>query len=57
MKLRLTVDVEYEENGEDPEILKRLLQRLPSRAADHGLMTDCGPAEVLGWSVNVEEIQ
>jgi hypothetical protein len=56
LKLRLTVDVEYDLNGTPPGDLKDYLGELPRAAAGDGLFTGFTDAEVENWSSTVEEI-
>lgn len=56
-KLRLTLDVEYELNGEEVYFLKNSLESLVFRAVGEGLLTEHSEAEVEYWTYEVEEIK
>ena len=56
-KLRLTLDVEYELNGEEVYFLKNNLESLVFRAVGEGLLTGHSEAEVEYWTYEVEEIK
>jgi hypothetical protein len=55
-KLRLTLDVEYDLNGEEAYFLKNNLESLVFRAVGEGLLTAYSEAEVDHWSYKVEEV-
>ncbi len=57
VKLRLTLDVTYNPKGEYTENLKALMRAIAESAANDGLMTGEGPAEVDVWKAEVEEVQ
>jgi hypothetical protein len=54
VRLRLTLDVEYELNGESVERMKAYLNEIGPRAANTGLMTGDTAAEVEEWASNVK---
>ena len=54
LKLRLTVDVDYNLNGEDPSLIETLLKNIPDLAAADGLLTSTTNADVEQWSAKVE---
>lgn len=56
-KLRLTLDVEYELNGTDPEYLEGALDLMIFRAVGEGLLTSYSIAEVESYECRVEEIK
>lgn len=55
-KLRLTIEVEYDLNGESVQTLKSYLFDLADRAAGEGMLTGCTDAEIVAWSANVDEV-
>lgn len=57
IKLRLTLDVEYELNGEEACFLKNNLESLVFRAMGDGLLTGDSDAEVECWTCEVEEMK
>lgn len=56
LKLRLTVDVTYDLNGEDQAVLERYLEKMVSRAIGDGLLTGASDAEVETHEVRVDEV-
>lgn len=56
LKLRLTVDITYDLNGEDPGVLERYLEEMVSRAIGDGLLTGASDAEVETHEVRVDEV-
>lgn len=56
LKLRLTVDITYDLNGEDPGVLERYLEKMVSRAIGDGLLTGASDAEVETHEVRVDEV-
>jgi len=57
MKLRLTIEVEYESNGVSDVALKDMLDHIPSHAAGTGQFTLDTPAEVSDWTHKIEIVQ
>lgn len=55
-KLRLVLDIEYDENGVPVDTLKHLLSAIPLRAAGDGAFTGSTPAEVETWSYSIKEM-
>ena len=55
--LRLTLDVTYDAGSVDVATLKSLLEDLPRRAADEGLMSGYSDATVDEWNAEVEEVE
>lgn len=53
LKLRLTLDVEYNPNGVPPVIFKDMLETLARKAASDGLMTGDTEATVKEWDATV----
>lgn len=53
--LRLTLDVEYDLNGESEVALKENLWAIPRAAASNGEFTEASAAEVVSWNSNVEK--
>lgn len=56
LKLRLTVDVQYDLNGEDPDVLVAYLEKMVARAIGDGLLTGASEAEVDTHAVRVDEV-
>lgn len=56
MKLRLTIEVEYDENGVDEETLTQLLYDIANRAGAHGGFTGDYEAEVYSWLTDVKRV-
>lgn len=56
LKLRLTLDVEYDLDGESPEELKANLGSLVQIGMGDGLLTGAGPATIDDYSHKVEEV-
>jgi len=56
LKLRLTVDVEYELDGENPQELKANLEGLVKIGMGDALLTGDGPATIEDYSYKVEEV-
>jgi hypothetical protein len=57
IKLRLTVDIEYIPNGASLLELTSMMGAIPRLASHQGLMTGDSPAEVYGWTFNVEKVK
>jgi hypothetical protein len=57
MKLRLTVDVHYNENNATEEQLRAALLRAASYACGKGWMVGCTDAEIATFSVKVERYE
>lgn len=56
LKLRLTVDVTYDLNGEDPGVLERYLEEMVARAIGDGMLTGASDAEVETHEVRIDEV-
>ena len=57
LKVRLTIDVTFELNGEDPAQLLRNMDYIPEMAAGNGLFTaDAYEAEVESWTHKIEKL-
>lgn len=56
MKLRLTIDVEYDPNTTNEKSARALLSHIPQDAANRGLFTGETPAVVTSWSHSIETI-
>jgi hypothetical protein len=56
MKLRLTIDIEYEPHGVAPQELADHLLAIADHAASVGSFTGETPAEVEEWSAKVEPL-
>lgn len=56
LKLRLAVDVTYDLNGEDPNVLESYLEKMVARAIGDGLLTGASAAEVDTHDVRINEV-
>ena len=56
IKMRLTVDVEYQANGTDPMDLKRNLEWMVRNAMGEGVFTCDTDAEVNTWGATADEV-
>ncbi len=56
MKLRLTLEVEYNRNGETTDYLKELLRGIVDHAMGEGLVTGETEATVESYTATVEEL-
>ena len=56
MKLRLTVDVEYDANGVSEDELKERLSMMVQNSAGDGAFTGDTPATTYEWTAEVERI-
>jgi hypothetical protein len=56
VKLRLTIDVEYDLNGEKACDMAFVLGDIATRAAQKGWFTGDGPAEVKSWEAAVKTV-
>lgn len=56
LKLRLTVDVTYDLNGEDPGVLERHLENMVFRAIGDGMLTGASDAEVETHEIRIDEV-
>lgn len=56
MKLRLTLDVDYEPHGESAADLVDQLERAVLNCVDNGLLSGDGPAEVDSWTQRIEVV-
>lgn len=54
LKLRVTIDITYETNGESATDLIRMAHRIAEHAAGQGMMTENTAAEVDEWTDRVE---
>jgi len=58
INLRLTVDLEYEAEGEiDVQMLRENLAGILNNAYSNGLFTEDTEAEIYCWDSDIEEIQ
>lgn len=57
VKLRLTIEVEYDPGTTATQTLKGRLFDIADTAAGDGLMTVGTSAEVVSWNSNVDEIE
>ena len=56
LKLRLTIDVEYELNGAQQKTLENLLHEIADDASGDGYMTGDTEATVKHWSAKVTKV-
>jgi hypothetical protein len=56
VKMRLTLDVEYQANGVDPYEFKLMLESIARSAAANGQMSGDTSAEVKTWGATAEEV-
>lgn len=55
LTLRLTIDVEYDLNGDDPDNVKQQLGYCAQHLASEGLLSGALNAEVETWDYTVEQ--
>ena len=56
MRMRLTIDITYDEATITESEAREQLRELANRAADEGLMSGSGPGIVDEWEAKVERI-